>query len=120
MPDPPARWCGVVPLKIYRASSMTTAFQAQGAEDLPATGALLRPALAHILSRAPLAAGVKVRLGVTFTELRQSPENVDVKSTDSTSGRYDLAWISSDAEIHVGLGQEYGSHRRRLVHDATC
>lgn len=66
------------------------AARAQGAEDLPGTGALLRPALARILSRATLASGVHVRLGITFEELLQSPEHVDVRFTDGTSGRYDL------------------------------
>jgi len=64
--------------------------RAQGAEDLPATGALLRPVLARVLGRATLASGAQVRLGVTFETIRQAPAHVDVSFTDGSHGRYDL------------------------------
>ncbi|MES2260890.1 MAG: FAD-dependent oxidoreductase [Pseudomonadota bacterium] len=64
--------------------------KAQGAEDLPGTGALMRPELARILGRATLAAGVQVRLGVTFDSIQACAEHVDLKFSDGSSGRYDL------------------------------
>lgn len=58
--------------------------------DVPGGGAIMRPALADILAKATVAAGVKVRLGCTFTAIEQRADGVDVAFTDGTQGRYDL------------------------------
>lgn len=57
---------------------------------IPGGGGILRPVLAKILSRATLACGVSVRLGVTFTSIEQDEEGVDVTFTDGSRGRYGL------------------------------
>lgn len=58
--------------------------------DVPGGGAIMRPVLADILAKATVAAGVKVRLGCTFTTIEQRADGVDVAFTDGTQGRYDL------------------------------
>lgn len=63
--------------------------------DLPGNAAIMRPALAAILARATRAAGVNVRLGVTFETLTQDADGVELTFTDGTSGRYD-AVIGAD------------------------
>ena len=47
------------------------------AEDLPATGGVMRPVLHRILSAKVLAAGVNVRLGVRVEELRDRGAQVE-------------------------------------------
>ncbi|WLI04508.1 FAD-dependent oxidoreductase [Pseudomonas sp. FP597] len=61
-----------------------------GAEDLPGAAGILRPVLAEILSRATRQAGVRVRLGQTFQEVRQDEDGVDVTFNDGSRGRFDL------------------------------
>ena len=46
--------------------------------DVPGAGAVMRPVLAAILAEATKAAGAKVRLGSTFTEIVDGPDNVRV------------------------------------------
>jgi len=53
-------------------------------------GGIMRPVLADILARATRAAGVEVRLGVSFATIAQDADGVDVGFTDGSSGRYDL------------------------------
>lgn len=64
--------------------------KAAGAEELPAAAGIMRPVLADILGAATRAAGVTVRLGVSFEEFSQAAEGVDVRFTDGSAGRYDL------------------------------
>jgi 2-polyprenyl-6-methoxyphenol hydroxylase-like FAD-dependent oxidoreductase len=59
-------------------------------EDLPATGGVMRPVLHKILSAKTLAAGAKVRLGVSVAEVDNRGNQVDVKFTDGAVGEYDL------------------------------
>lgn len=59
-------------------------------DDLPPSGGIMRPVLAEILSGATRAAGVRVRLGLTFRTITQDAEGVDVAFEDDTHGRYDL------------------------------
>lgn len=61
-----------------------------GEAGIPDTGGILRPVLAKILSKAVLASGVGVRLGVTFTTIEQDKNGVDVTFTDGRHRRYDL------------------------------
>lgn len=58
--------------------------------DLPGGGAIMRPALAKILSEAVRASTTNVRLGLTFTELSQDADGVSVTFSDGSQGRYDL------------------------------
>lgn len=60
------------------------------APDVPGGGAILRPVLARILADATRAAGTDVRLGCTFTALREVGEQVEVDFTDGQTRRYDL------------------------------
>lgn len=62
---------------------------------LPGNAAIMRPALAAILSEATRAAGVSVKLGHSFESIWQDAEGVIVTFTDGTSGRYD-AVIGAD------------------------
>jgi 2-polyprenyl-6-methoxyphenol hydroxylase-like FAD-dependent oxidoreductase len=61
-----------------------------GGPDLPATMGMPRTDLARILLDRADEAGVKLRLGVTTTELAQDPAGVDVMFSDGSTGRYDL------------------------------
>jgi len=58
--------------------------------DIPGSGGILRPVLARILSQATLAAGVRVRLGVSFTKIDAHADAVQVEFTDGSRGSYDL------------------------------
>lgn len=58
--------------------------------DVPGGGGIMRPVLARILAQATRAAGVNVRLGHTYTSMRQEADGVEVAFTDGTTGRYDL------------------------------
>jgi 2-polyprenyl-6-methoxyphenol hydroxylase-like FAD-dependent oxidoreductase len=58
--------------------------------DVPGNGAIMRPVLARILADATRKSGARVRLGCTFTSIRQDDGGVDVKFTDGASARYDL------------------------------
>ena len=58
--------------------------------DLPGGGAIMRPALAKILSEAVRASTTNVRLGLTFTDLSQDADGVSVTFSDGSQGRYDL------------------------------
>lgn len=63
---------------------------AVGADELPPAGGIMRPVLADILGQACRAAGVQVRLGLSFARINQDAEGVDVVFTDGSQGRYDL------------------------------
>lgn len=58
--------------------------------ELPGGGAIMRPALAKILSEAVRASTTNVRLGLTFTDLSQDADGVSVTFSDGSQGRYDL------------------------------
>lgn len=58
--------------------------------DVPGGGAIMRPVLARLLAETTRAAGVAVRLGCTFTSIRQDAGGVDVEFSDGRRGRYDL------------------------------
>jgi hypothetical protein len=65
-------------------------------EGLPATGGIMRPLLHKLMQQRVMAAGVKVRLGITVDGLTNRDGVVDVGFSDSTSGRYDLV-IGADS-----------------------
>jgi 2-polyprenyl-6-methoxyphenol hydroxylase-like FAD-dependent oxidoreductase len=61
-----------------------------GGADLPATCGMPRPALARILLDRAAQAGATIRLGTSYTALRQDADGVDVTFADGSAGRYDL------------------------------
>ncbi|MDP5033036.1 MAG: FAD-dependent oxidoreductase [Paraglaciecola sp.] len=61
-----------------------------GDKDIPASGAIMRPALAKILAEKTRASGTKVKLGCTYTQMINSATGVDVTFTDGTTDTYDL------------------------------
>lgn len=58
--------------------------------EVPGAGAIMRPLLARILSKATRVSGTKVRLGVTFTAIEQALDDCLVRFTDGAETRYDL------------------------------
>lgn len=77
--------------------------------DIPGGAAIMRPALARILSEAVKAAGIDVRLGTSFSSITDEPDGVTVSFSDGTSRRYDLV---------IGADGLYSSVRRALFPDA--
>lgn len=61
-----------------------------GAEDLPGAAGIMRTVLADILGNATHDAGANVRLGLSFENIAQDEDGVDVIFTDGSRGRYDL------------------------------
>jgi 2-polyprenyl-6-methoxyphenol hydroxylase-like FAD-dependent oxidoreductase len=78
-------------------------------EDVPGGGAIMRPVLADILAKATRAAGVRVRLGCSFSRIEQREDQVQVSFTDGTQGSYDLV---------VGADGLYSSVREAAFPDA--
>ncbi|QNS04670.1 FAD-dependent monooxygenase [Streptomyces xanthii] len=58
--------------------------------DAPAANGIPRPALARILADAARAAGARLRLGTTITELKDDGTGVDVTLSDGGQSRHDL------------------------------
>jgi len=58
--------------------------------NYPSDLGLTRPALHEVLSRNAIKVGTNVRLGVTFNEIRQFDDRVEVSFTDGTTGTYDV------------------------------
>lgn len=59
--------------------------------NIPGGGGIMRPVLARILSQATRAAGVNVRLGVTFSGIQPRADKVLVNFSDGGEALYDLA-----------------------------
>ncbi|VVE62528.1 monooxygenase [Pandoraea anapnoica] len=78
-------------------------------DEVPGSGAIMRPILADILAKATLAAGVNVKLGTTFASLSVNSEQVEVAFTDGTLGSYDLV---------VGADGLYSNVRETIFVDA--
>lgn len=78
-------------------------------EDVPGGGAIMRPVLASILAKATRASGANVRLGNSFTSIRNDDDGVDVTFTDGETRRYDLV---------VGADGLYSAVRGVLFPDA--
>ncbi len=60
------------------------------AAGLPSDLGLTRPALHRVLTDAVRANQVRLRLGVTFTEITNTPAGATVRFSDGTEGQYDL------------------------------
>ena len=58
--------------------------------DVPPTGGIMRPVLHKILSERVLAAGTKVRLGLTVTDILENDQHVKVKFSDGAEATYDM------------------------------
>lgn len=69
---------------------MTMADAKTGGPDLPAIMGMDRRVLAAILMKRVHESGVKVRLGISPTELNQDDAGVDLEFSDGTAGRYDV------------------------------
>jgi 2-polyprenyl-6-methoxyphenol hydroxylase-like FAD-dependent oxidoreductase len=74
--------------------------------DVPGGGAIMRPVLARILADATRASGANVRLGCTFTALRQHADGVEVDFTDGSTRNYDLV---------IGADGLYSSVRKDIL-----
>ncbi|MFT4046776.1 MAG: FAD-dependent monooxygenase [Solimonas sp.] len=74
-------------------------------DGYPSHLGMSRPALHQVLSQAALAAGARVRLGVTYRDFTDHADGIDVRFTDGTSGSYDVL-IAADGV--------YSATRRRL------
>jgi 2-polyprenyl-6-methoxyphenol hydroxylase-like FAD-dependent oxidoreductase len=59
-------------------------------DDVPGTGAIMRPVLARILADATRAAGANVTLGATFTELSETEEGAAVVLSNGAKSTYEL------------------------------
>ncbi|MEO5797308.1 MAG: FAD-dependent oxidoreductase [Rhodoferax sp.] len=77
--------------------------------DVPGGGGIMRPVLAKILADATRASGAQVRLGCSFTSMRQDADGVDVEFTDGSQQRYDLV---------IGADGLYSQVRKALFPDA--
>lgn len=78
--------------------------------DVPGNGAIMRPVLARIMERATRAVGgVDIRLGCSFTAIRQNADGVEVDFTDGQTRGYDLV---------VGADGLYSKVREAVMPDA--
>lgn len=78
-------------------------------DEVPGSGAVMRPVLANILADSTRASGTDVRLGCTVTELEQDAGGVTVDFSDGSRRRYDLL---------IGADGLYSSLRTRLLPEA--
>lgn len=81
-----------------------------GDPDIPNSGAIMRPALAKILAEKTKTTGTNVRLGVTFTDMQQGIDGVEVTFTDGTTDTYDLV---------IGADGLYSQVRKTQFPDAA-
>jgi 2-polyprenyl-6-methoxyphenol hydroxylase-like FAD-dependent oxidoreductase len=77
--------------------------------DIPGGGAIMRPALAKILSEAVRSSPTHVRLGLTFTDISQDETGATVSFSDGSVLRYDLV---------VGADGLYSAVRAKVFPDA--
>lgn len=78
-------------------------------DDVPGSGAVMRPVLAKILADATRASGTRVRLGCTVLDLRQDANGVEVDFSDGSQHRYDLV---------IGADGLYSTTRERIIPEA--
>lgn len=78
--------------------------------EVPGGGGIMRPVLARILANATRAAGVHVRLGVSFDSIEQDADQVRVAFTDGTRSSYDLV---------IGADGVHSKTRQAIFPDAA-
>ncbi|RWU23069.1 hypothetical protein DM813_12815 [Pseudomonas alkylphenolica] len=78
-------------------------------DEVPGSGAVMRPVLARILADATRASGTDVRLGCTVTALDQDEQAATVDFSDGSQRRYDLV---------IGADGLYSQLRERLLPQA--
>jgi 2-polyprenyl-6-methoxyphenol hydroxylase-like FAD-dependent oxidoreductase len=78
--------------------------------ELPGSGAIMRPALAKILADKTRNAGVNVKLGLSFSALENTASGVNVTFTDGTEAHYDLV---------VGADGLFSQVRKAIFPDAN-
>ncbi|MBS7663604.1 FAD-dependent oxidoreductase [Pseudomonas lalucatii] len=78
-------------------------------DDVPGSGAVMRPVLARILADATRSSGTDVRLGCTLNGFEQDVDGVTVDFSDGNRRRYDLL---------IGADGLYSQLRRSLLPDA--
>ena len=79
------------------------------AEGYPANLGIGRPALHKVLGDSAIAAGAEVRLGVTAQDIRDAGDGVEVRFSDGSSGRFDIA---------IGADGVYSDTRQAIMPDA--
>ncbi|WP_137132705.1 FAD-dependent oxidoreductase [Rhizobium sp. FY34] len=77
--------------------------------EIPGGGAILRPALAKILSQAVRNSATNIRLGMTFTDISQDENGATVTFSDDSVSRYDLV---------IGADGLYSTVRTKVFPDA--
>lgn len=80
-------------------------------DQVPGSGAVMRPVLARILADATRACGTQVRLGCSFSGFQQDAEGVEVGFTDGSRQRYDLV---------IGADGLYSKMRQHLLPNAPA
>ncbi len=79
------------------------------AEGYPANLGIGRPALHKVLGDSAIAAGAEVRLGVTAQDIHDAGDGVEVRFSDGSSGRFDIA---------IGADGVYSDTRQAIMPDA--
>jgi 2-polyprenyl-6-methoxyphenol hydroxylase-like FAD-dependent oxidoreductase len=77
-------------------------------ESYPSDIGIGRPAMHEVLVDGARSRGANLRVGVTWRDLKQTPDSVDVDFTDGTSARYDLV-IGADG-VHSQLRERVLGH----------
>ncbi|MDC8831867.1 FAD-dependent oxidoreductase [Alteromonas gilva] len=78
--------------------------------DEPCEGAIMRPVLAKILAAKTRECDVNVRLGITYENINDQGDSVEVTFTDGTSDTYDLV---------IGADGLFSSVRKTVFPDAA-
>ncbi|WP_214107718.1 FAD-dependent monooxygenase [Acrocarpospora catenulata] len=81
------------------------------AADLPAEFIMARPALARVLREEAAARGVEVRYNLTFVDMVQSDDAVEVNFTDGSYGRFDFV-VGADGTNSAVRRQYIDPHLR--------
>ena len=79
--------------------------------DVPGSAGIMRPALARVLSDAVRKTAVRVRLGQTFTDITDGPDQACVSFSDGSSDSYDLV---------IGADGVYSATRGRIFPEAPA
>lgn len=89
-PFPGWRMCDAAGNSVFDAVGTSEA-----APDFPPNNGITRPIFQQLLHDRAVEMGMSLRLGLTWQQLEQSVNHVDVTLTDGSTGRYDLV-VASD------------------------